>query len=216
MIASAMAAGIIAGSTLFIVQRWTTLPLIYQAEFHEQERSRVSSPTNDPPQGETTRSAYTLLGDIFVAIGFGLMLSAAYVLSDKFGLRHGIFWGLAGFTTFQLGPALVVPPALPGLQLVSLSTRQGIWLIAAFSTGLGLALVIRERKSMKFTGVILMVLPAMLKFLIPVTPQPAPVFTDVSTLESQFIFWTLACSLLMWLILGAASCWIFDRLQSSE
>jgi cobalt transporter subunit CbtA len=211
-----MVAGIVAGSTLFIVQRWTTLPLIYQAELHEQEQSQVLSTTNDPPQDETARSAYTLLGDIFVAIGFGLMLSAAYVLSDKFGLRHGIFWGLAGFATFQLGPALVVPPALPGFELASLSTRQGMWLIAASSTGLGLALVIRERKSTKFMGVILMVLPAILKFLIPVTPQPAPVFTNVSTLESQFIFLTLACSLLMWLILGAASCWIFDRLQSSE
>jgi cobalt transporter subunit CbtA len=211
-----MVAGIVAGSTLFIVQRWTTLPLIYQAELHEQERTRVSSPTGDPPHDKTTRSADTLVGDMLVAIGFGLLLSAAYVLTDKFGLRHGIFWGLAGFTTFQIGPALVVPPALPGLELASLSTRQGLWLIAAFSTGLGLALVICERKSMKLTGVIFMVLPAMLKFLTPVTPQPAPVITNVSTLESQFIFRTLACSLLMWLILGTASCWIFDRLQSSE
>ena len=63
-----------------------------------------------------------------------------YALSGKSGLVPGVLWGLAGFVTFHLGPALVVPPSIPALVLAPLALRQAAWLIVACCTGLGLGI----------------------------------------------------------------------------
>ena len=136
VISSAILSGLLAGLLLFLVQRWTTLPLIRVAEIYEVNTNgaRLDSKSDSIFEHEPLRSASTLLGDIFVAIGFGLFMTGIFALSGKYGWFSGLLWGAAGFATFQFAPALVVPPTVPGMELAALSLRQAGWLVAAGST----------------------------------------------------------------------------------
>ena len=124
------------------------LPRVHQAERYETAEAPVHphSHANEPSDNKLVRAAYTTTGDVLVGIGFGMLLAAVYALNGKSGLVPGLLWGLAGFATFHLGPALVVQPSIPALELPPLSARQAAWLIAAFSTGLGLAISRLDRK----------------------------------------------------------------------
>ena len=108
---AALVAGAAAGVLLFVLQSWTTLPLINQAERYERAEAPVHphSHANEPWDDQLVRTAYSAAGDVLVGIGFGMLLGAIYTLSGKPGLVPGALW-------------------------------QAAWLIAAFSTGLGLAI----------------------------------------------------------------------------
>src|SRR5258708_19102693 len=139
-----------------------------------------------------------------------MLLAELYVLSGRSGLVPGLLWGLAGFATFHLGPALVVPPSIPALELALLSIRQAAWLIAAFSTALGLAIFTFGPKAVKAGGLMLLFLPSLLfRFLSCVsasdTPPPA-----LYAIEQVFLVYVLGDFLLSWLVLGAISGWIFQ------
>jgi len=210
---SAAAAGIVAGGVLFALQCRTTLPLIHQAERDAgaEMSSHSASPSDEPPKGGFLRTAYTSLGDILVAVGFAMLLAAMYALTDKAGIRAGLAWGLAGFATFHLGPAIVAPPALPALNLAPLSLRQAAWLVAAVSTGLGLAILTFGRSAQKLGGALLLFLPSVLFhywFRLSNWRAPAQV---LSKLEQVFVVFTLANSLVFWLVLGAISGWLFEK-----
>ena len=210
---SAVVAGVVAGVVLFALQRWTTLPLIHQAERYEKTETAAHPPfhASDASEDGLVRAAYTTGGDVLVAVGFGMLLTAMYALSGKYGLLAGIVWGLAGFATFHLGPAAVVPPTIPALDLAPLSLRQSAWLIAAISTGLGLAIFAFGPRIAKAAGILLLFLPAVLfHYLFPLSGGEAPSQT-LSTLEHLFIVRALADGLVFWLVLGAISGWIFER-----
>jgi cobalt transporter subunit CbtA len=209
---TALVAGAAAGVLLFVLQSWTTLPLIHQAERYEtaQAPDHPHSHANEPSDNQLVRTAYTTAADVLVGIGFAMLLAGLYALSGKSSLWQGLLWGLAGFATFHLGPALVVPPSIPALELAPLSIRQAAWLIAAFSTGLGLAIFAFGSKAAKVGGLLLLFLPSVLfRFLFSVSgsdiPSPA-----LSALEHLFIVYVLGDFLLFWLVLGAISGWMFQ------
>jgi cobalt transporter subunit CbtA len=210
---AALVAGAAAGVLLFVLQSWTTLPLINQAERYERAEAPVHPHphANEPWDDQLVRTAYSAAGDILVGIGFGMLLGAIYTLSGKPGLVPGALWGLAGFATFHLGPALVVPPSIPALELAPLSLRQAAWLIAAFSTGLGLAIFAFGPNAAKISGLLLLFLPSVLfRFLFSMSgsdiPPPA-----LSTLEHLFTVYVLGDFLLFWLVLGALSGHLFEQ-----
>jgi cobalt transporter subunit CbtA len=216
----AVVAGVLAGITLFALQHWTTLPLIHQAERYEKTETaahpspQASDAPEDGPevdQVDVVRAAYTTVGDVLVAAGFGMLLTAMYALSGKFGLVRGIVWGLAGFATFHLGPALVVPPLLPALDAAPLHLRQSAWLVAAISTGLGLAIFAFGPRGAKLAGVVALCLPIVLfRYLFPLPGAQAP-SEALSLLEHLFIVRTLGDNLIFWLVLGAISGWMFEN-----
>jgi cobalt transporter subunit CbtA len=209
---TALVAGVAAGVLLFVLQSWTTLPLIHQAERYETAQASVHahSHANEPSDNQLVRAAYTTTGDVLVGIGFGMLLAAMYALSGKSGLVPGLLWGLAGFATFHLGPALVVPPSIPALELAPLSIRQAAWLVAAFSTGLGLAIFAFGPKAVKVGGLLLLFMPSVLfRFLLPVSGSDIP-SADIYRLEHLFIVYVLGDFLLFWLVLGAISGWMFQ------
>ena len=221
----AVVAGVLAGIILFALQHWTTLPLIHQAERYEKTETAVhpapqasDAPEDGPEVGQVdvvraayTRAAYTTVGDVLVAAGFGMLLTAMYALSGKFGLVRGIVWGLAGFATFHLGPALVVPPLLPALDAAPLHLRQSAWLVAAISTGLGLAIFAFGPRGAKLAGVVALCLPIVLfRYLFPLPGAQAP-SEALSLLEHLFIVRTLGDNLIFWLVLGAISGWMFEH-----
>ena len=98
----AVVAGVLAGIILFALQHWTTLPLIHQAERYEKTETAAhpspqasDAPEDGPEVGQVdvVRAAYTTVGDVLVAAGFGMLLTAMYALSGKFGLVRGIRLG---------------------------------------------------------------------------------------------------------------------------
>jgi cobalt transporter subunit CbtA len=209
---TALVAGAAAGVLLFVLQSWTTLPLIHQAERYETAPAPVHPPShaNEPSDNLLVRAAYTTAGDVLVGIGFAMLLAAMYALSGKSGLMPGLLWGLAGFATFHLGPALVVPPSIPALELAPLPMRQAAWLIAAFSTSLGLAIFAFGPKAVKAGGLLLLFLPSVLfRFLFSVSGSAIP-SADIARLEHLFIGYVLGDFLLFWLVLGAISGWMFQ------
>jgi len=210
---AALVAGAAAGVLLFVLQSWTTLPLIHQAERYETAQVPVHPPShaNEPSDNRLVRTAYSTAGDVLVGIAFGMLLGAMYTLSGKSGLVPGVLWGLAGFATFHLGPALVVPPSIPALELAPLSLRQAAWLIAAFCTGLGLAIFAFRPKAAKIGGLLLLFLPSVLfRFLFSLSgseiPSPA-----LSALEHLFTVYVLGDFLLFWVVLGALSGHLFEQ-----
>ncbi|MGZ6227361.1 MAG: CbtA family protein [Candidatus Binataceae bacterium] len=216
----AVVAGVLAGIILFALQHWTTLPLIHQAERYEKTETAAhpapqasDAPEDGPEVGQVdvVRAAYTTVGDVLVAAGFGMLLTAMYALSGKFGLVRGILWGLAGFATFHLGPALVVPPLLPALDAAPLHLRQSAWLVAAISTGLGLAIFAFGPRDAKLAGVVALCLPIVLfRYLFPLPGAQAP-SEALSLLEHLFIVRTLGDNLIFWLVLGAISGSMFEH-----
>jgi predicted cobalt transporter CbtA len=140
-----------------------------------------------------------------------MLLGAMYVLSGKSGVVPGVLWGLAGFATFHLGPALVVPPSIPALHLAPLSLRQAAWVIAAFCTGLGLAVFAFGPNAAKIGGLLLLLLPSVLFRLLfsesgSDIPSPA-----LSALEHLFTVCVLGDLLLFWVVLGALSGHVFEQ-----
>jgi cobalt transporter subunit CbtA len=209
---AALVAGAAAGVLLFVLQRWTTLAVIHQAETYETVQAAIYPPShaNEPSDNQLLRTAYTITGDVLVGIGFGMLLAAMYALSGNSGVVPGILWGLAGFATFHLGPALVVPPSIPALELAPLSMRQAAWLIAAFSTGLGLAIFAFAPKAMKIGGLLLLFLPSVLfrvLFSVPGSDIPSP---EIYRLEHLFTVYVLGDFLLFWVVLGALSGHLFE------
>ena len=210
-IISAVVAGIIAGSASFLIQHRALIPLIYQAETHEQTTSHENR-AGEPSQNATTRATYTLIGDILLASGFGLILCAAYLVTGRLGTWSGIGWGLAGFATFHLGPAVVVPPLLPGIELGSLATRQALWLAAAFATALGLGLLAFGRKLLKIVGAVLLVLPLLIAERLPIPSVQA----GSAAIEHSFIVWSLVGALVMWLLVGTLSGTLFAHFEAGD
>jgi predicted cobalt transporter CbtA len=211
-IVSAIVAGIVAGSALSLIQRWTSIPLIYWAELQEQSGGSEHRPS-EPPQDVATRTAYTLVGDILLACGFGLILSAAFIVTGQSGFLSGIGLGLVGFAIFHLGPAIVVPPLIPGLKAGSLAARQAIWLVAASTTTIGLVLLIFGSKSFKLVGALLMALPLVIDEIFPIARvQSGP----TTAYERSFIFWSLVGSMVMWLLLGAVSGALYAWLDAGD
>lgn len=192
---------------MFALQCWTTLPLIHQAERYESAEQAANPPSNadGASEGGFVRGAYTATGDVLVAIGFGMLLAGMYGLSGRYGLLSGVLWGLAGFATFELGPAAVVPPSIPGLELASLSSRQAAWLVAALSTGIGLAILAFGSRAAKFAGILLLTLPTLLfRAIVPLSGGDVP-SQALANLEHLFVVRVLGSSLLFWLVLGGLS-----------
>jgi len=209
---AALVAGTAAGVLLFVLQSWTTLPLIHQAERYETAQASVHahSHANEPSDNQLVRTAYTTAADVLVGIGFAMLLAGLYALSGKSSLWQGLLWGLAGFATFHLGPALVVPPSIPALVLAPLSIRQTAWLIAAVCTGLGLAIFVFGPRALKPGGLLLLFLPSVLFhffFSVSASDVSSP---DIYRLEHLFIVYVLGDFLLFWIVLGALSGHLFE------
>ena len=97
----------------------------------------------DPPA--TSRNALSVLFSIVVYVAYALIIVAGFGLADHFGrritVREGLLWGLAGFASFQLMPAMGLAPELPGTIAADLHLRQIWWWGTAGATALGLALI---------------------------------------------------------------------------
>lgn len=113
----------------------------------DQTHAAEDGHTHD--QGATAsgpqRNGLTVLFTALIYVSYAAMLIAGFALAEMAGRRigavEGLLWGLAGYTAFQLAPALGLPPELPGTVAADLGERQVWWWLTAVATGGGLALL---------------------------------------------------------------------------
>ena len=211
VLVTALAAGFVAGLAFFAVQAWRLLPLIQTAETYEAaappHRHDTAEAAWQPAEG-FERLAYTAIADVVTGIGFALLLAGAFSLRGKpVDARRGLLWGVAGYLAFALAPALILPPELPGSLSADLASRQAWWWGTAVATAAGLALIAFARMPwLKLAGVCVIVLPHAIAPSHPVGGA-AP-----RELLVEFTIASLAATAVFWIVLGAASGWLYPRL----
>lgn len=214
---AAMAAGILAGLVVAIVHLAKVTPLIQAAEIYE------TAPTHDHGAGQVAeaapaawapavgiqRAVFTVIFDVLSGIGFGLLLAAVIILSGRQpAVGEGLLWGLAGFATFTLAPAMGLAPELPGMAAAGLDARQAWWWATVMASAGGLALLVFKRHlAVKGAGVVLLLLPHLAG-----APRPDTLMSAVPAgLAASFVAASLMASAIFWLVLGPALAWLLSR-----
>ena len=213
MLSTALVAGVLAGLCLFVLQRSLTLPLIRSAETFEKTGGLESS---DAFAMEPLRSISTALGDVLMAIGFGLIVAGIYTVIGSGGWKPGLLIGLAGFVTFDMAPALVVPAAVPGMEVASLSLRQTAWLVAVGSAAMGIILFFFLSGLARLFGLLFFVVPGVVFRLLVRLGTPSTPVPSLASIDRAFVTRTLGVMLVFWLILGALSGSLFARAQAER
>ena len=159
------------------------------------------------------RDGLTVLFMILVYCAYGLLLTAGFGLAESMGHRigpgQGILWGIAGFATFQLAPAMGLPPELPGTIAADLGARQIWWWGTVIGTGAGLALLTYGRKIWMFVlaGAVV-ALPHVIG-----APQAEGFFgASPPELAAGFSARVLGTALVVWACLG----WLAGHFWASE
>ncbi len=229
-------AGILAGLFIFGAQQVKIVPMVFEAESYEgqaagghdhgaaQAAARSGSHEDGAghshgddewsPADSFERTAFSLLSNLITAIGFGLALSAAFVLSRRrVSWREGIIWGLAGFTAVHLAPAFGLPPELPGMAAEEDLIARQTWAMATtvFTAG-GLALLfLGKRMPWRIAGALLIAAPHFVQIERAHVEHAVPV-----ELVSQFIVATLVVTALFWMLLGALTSYFSGRVGQAR
>jgi cobalt transporter subunit CbtA len=118
-------------------------------EAHDHDAAEVEAEHAHDPAGaapsDFTRNAWTVVFSALVYVAYALILAAGFGLARIYGYvitaREGLLWGLAGFASFHLAPAMGLAPELPGTAAADLDARQIWWWGTAFATATGLGLL---------------------------------------------------------------------------
>jgi cobalt transporter subunit CbtA len=227
---AALLGGLVAGCIATAVQALRAVPLILEAEVFEQASEPVKPDTGKShdhfhgvaphahdgeertPADGWERTFYTLVFNILAAVGFGLLLSAGMALTGLSGWMPGLGWGVAGYATFVLAPAIGLPPEVPGTEAAPLLLRQVWWVGTAAATGAGLALIFLRGGAIAIVaGLALLALPHLIG-----APQPAVHGGSApDSLAREFIFVALATGLVFWLVLGAFAGVFYRRFSAA-
>src|SRR6266851_2647186 len=192
LVYAALCAGLVSGFFAAAAHQIGTVPLIIEAETYE-------------------RAAYTLAADLLTAIGFALLLASGLTLrGGAVSWRDGLFWGLAGFATFNLAPGIGLPPEIPGTEAGPLAARQLWWLATVASTGGALALLAFTRRARYAAlAALLIVLPHLYG-----APQPADYAAAApEALAHRFVVAATLVSFLFWAALGASTGYFYRRFE---
>ncbi len=221
--ATALIAGVLCGLGISAVQELTTTPLILHAEtFEKSGHSALDSGVRfagrafahgDAPAGAPTggleRALYTTLANVLAGVGFALLLAACFALAGRpVDGRTGVLWGIAGFATVNLAPALGLPPEVPGTLAAELTARQGWWLLCAAATAAGLwAMALRGGTVWIALGIALLAAPHLIG-----APQPERMGGAVPPeLAAQFAAASLVTAAIFWCGLGWLSGALWKR-----
>jgi cobalt transporter subunit CbtA len=221
IVLSAVIAGLITGVLLTLVQLFTTVPLIAQAEVYEQ--GAVATASHDhgastwEPKDGFERTFYTGVTTVLTAIGYAFLLGAVFSQLRAVGWKTGLGLGIAGFLVFQLAPALGLPPEPPGSPYADLFARQVWWAGTAVGTALALGAWWFARSHSKAiwipVGIVLILLPHIIG-----APQPVPGQTTIvpHDLSQQFALMALFTASVFWLVLGSVQGFVFSKLGRRE
>ena len=202
LVLPALTAGLMAGMVAAVLQQLFLVPLILQAEVLEEAGHAHAAASG------IERPLYSVLFTCLGACGFALLLAGCYGLRRDVNWRRGLLWGLAGFASFSLAPALGLPPELPGAHAADLLARQAWWTATALATATGLACAALPKSiPLKLLGVVLVVLPHLIG-----APQASTADSELpADVVRAFAIGSLLVSALMWLILGALTSALMQR-----
>jgi cobalt transporter subunit CbtA len=211
-------AGLIAGMLVTAVQAVKLTPLILAAEtFEKAEAGHDHGAASEGADG-LARRGWTLIANLLVGSGFGLILAGAFALrqartGETPGATTGLLWGVAGFAAFAAAPALSLPPELPGSVAADLVARQAWWLATALATVLGLAALAYGRTAfLRGAGALLLAAPHLVGAPLPPAHEEAALPAE---LAARFAAASLVTAALFWAVLGWVSGWLYRRLGAA-
>lgn len=232
---TAVVAGLLSGLLMTVMQSFSTVPLILQAETYENaggeeaghshdavSAAGTAAPTADHHHDEEAwapadgfeRFIYTASADVLAAIGFALVaIAIAESLGGFGGWRGGLMFGIAGFLTVSLAPGLGLPPELPGMPAADLGPRQVWWVSTAICTAAGLGLLAYTRSALLAAlAIVLLVAPHLVGAPLPPTHETAvPI-----ELYARFVNAVYATNLIFWAVLGAIAGLLREKFRSGE
>lgn len=226
---SGIVGGLIAGALVTLIHLTMVTPIILEAEVYEAKAESVQM-THDhsadavaghshaeeawSPEDGWERSLYTLTANLVMAVGFALLLAAAFtVRGASINVRTGVVWGLAGYLCFSFLPALGLPPELPGSAAAELSARQIWWIgtVAASIAGLAI-LAYGPSLALKLAGGVLLIAPHLIGAPHPAAGEAGAVPPE---LAAHFVVATMFMNAVMWAALGAITAYYFERFSGA-
>ncbi len=173
----------------------------------EQDREQVRDQDHEhehewQPENGWQRTVFSLLANVTLAVGFGLLVGAAMNATGRaVNWQRGLLWGVAGYLVLFVAPALGLPPELPGSAAAPLQQRQLWWLFAVLASGGGLACLTLTRSWLiRGAGLALIVAPLLMHAPLPLHPHSsAP-----AALAHDFVRASALANALLWLVLSAA------------
>ncbi|WP_404400172.1 CbtA family protein [Pelagibacterium halotolerans] len=212
---AAILAALCAGLLTSVLQQVRLTPLILAAETYEideghththQESEAIAPHSHDEdewmPADGLERTAYTVLANLLLAVGFAFVIAAASLIFNlPITPATGLLWGLGGFAAFSLAPAFGLPPGLPGMPIAETGARQFWWVFTAGATGAGFVLVAKLRTWWAaIIAIALIALPHLVG-----APQPPLEETGVPAgLAAAFVSAVLFNAAVFWTVLGLA------------
>jgi cobalt transporter subunit CbtA len=173
------------------------------------------------------RTFFTALSNVLMAIGYALLLLCLMALAVRLPFAaassrdrqnwwvQGLLWGLAGYAVFFIAPSIGLPPEIPGTVSAPLPARQQWWLLAVFSTAVGLGLLVFGRSPWRWSGLAFLPLPYLVGVpqsgMDPFVGFPPEVAMEMHTLWKRFVLATAVSNAVFWLVLGILSGWSFRR-----
>ncbi len=223
LLVSAVLAGAAAGLIASALQLTFVVPALLEGELFESGE-RLHFVMDGSPQsergvpsldGDLVRHGTTVAFNLVTYLGYGLILTAAMVFSERYGhavtARSGLVWGLVGFIAVQLAPAIGLPPELPGTPASEVGPRQAWWLFTVVSSAAGLALIAFTRGPVLLAGVALLLLPHLIG-----APR-LDTYWGVAPpeLAAHFVTLSLGATLVGWASLGFLCGWLWERCHVS-
>jgi len=211
-------AGVLSGSLLTVLQDFTVIPLIHQAEQYENQLPVLGSETgqhgHDGPEKEWEpadgweRFAFTWLANVSIAAGFGLIMAGIMSLHSPKTWTQAVLFGVAGYYAFFLAPAFLLPPELPGSDSSHLQSRQAIWLYTVVVSLVSMALLsFTTRPWLRLLGLVSLASPFLL-----FTQEDAHYSVPVpSELIEQFTWMTTVTNALLWASIGLSVRWLIMK-----
>lgn len=209
---AAILAGLASGLLATLLQAAKLTPLISAAEVYETAAMPPAAHEEAwEPAAGFERVGFTLLANVLIAIGFGLLLSAGFALRQlwsgaEMDASQGLLWGLAGFAAFSLAPSLGLPPMLPGSAEADLLARQSWWIGTALATAAGIALILfAQRWWSRALGVVAILLP----HVVGAPRAPLGGGAAPAALAAEFAAASLAIAAVFWITLGSLCGWLY-------
>ena len=224
LLITGLISGVVAGAVATIFHFFMVQPLILEAEKYEIQ-SLVVATSEEPSLSHThgtqalgdgiLRSTFTFMANIIVGIAFGILLATGLTLyGHTISWIKGIGWGVSGFLAFSLLPSLGLPPEVPGSATAELFPRQVWWLSTAFSSAIGIALIVFNSQYLwKAAGITALFVPHLIG---APKPNPGDVGSVPPELAAHFVVNTLFFTAVMWLILGIVSSYVLQRLNAND
>jgi cobalt transporter subunit CbtA len=226
---TAVVAGVLSGLLMTVMQHFSTVPLILQAETfenaapepghgHSHDAAPAAGHHHDDeawtPADGAERFVYTAAANILSTIGLGLVLVAvSETLGGFSGWRGGLMFGIAGFLSVSLAPGLGLPPELPGMPAAELGPRQVWWVATAVCTVVGLGLLAYTRSAIfSALAIVLLVAPHLIGAPLPPSHDTAvPI-----ELHARFVNAVYVTNLVFWVVLGALTAVLRQRFRAGE